>query len=196
MEWNCRKLQIEVTLYFRPTEEDSIDEDEIKDFLKTSFEREMDYIEIDEIERKEGTNDTYILYFRKKNEVELEVILDDYIENEKEKVKENFEMNGFMDYKCMNMILGKPQKRKNVTFEMEQESTCGICLCEINEREFVRKLSICNHYFHKKCIDKWLKKNICCPMCRRNQVNDYIEKCFEEEKERIKERIRNKNIES
>jgi hypothetical protein len=33
-------------------------------------------------------------------------------------------------------------------------------------------------------------------MCRRNQIDDYIEKCFEDEKERIKERMRNKNIES
>ena len=32
--------------------------------------------------------------------------------------------------------------------------------------EFKRELPICKHYFHKKCIDKWLKKNASCPICR------------------------------
>ena len=26
----------------------------------------------------------------------------------------------------------------------------------------------CNHYFHKKCLNKWLKKSVSCPLCRQD----------------------------
>jgi len=196
MEPEEQNLQIEVTISFYSPDENDIIEDEIKDFLKTSFEREMDYIEIINIEKKEDSLDTYILYFRKKNEIQLEDVLHNYIENEKQEVKENFMRNGFSDCKTIYEILGKSQKKKHISFDIEEDCHCHICLSEIKESEWIRKLPNCNHYFHKKCIDKWLKKNVCCPMCRRNQIDNYIEKCFEDEKERIKERMRNKNIES
>lgn len=45
---------------------------------------------------------------------------------------------------------------------------CPICLNKIKCNEYIRKLK-CNHLFHKKCVDNWLKRNIehaNCPMCR------------------------------
>jgi hypothetical protein len=45
---------------------------------------------------------------------------------------------------------------------------CAICINKIESNEYIRKLK-CNHLFHKKCVDNWLKKNIenpSCPMCR------------------------------
>jgi hypothetical protein len=48
----------------------------------------------------------------------------------------------------------------------EEQDECPICLDKINIGEFQKKLT-CNHCFHKKCIDRWFKKdNDCCPMCR------------------------------
>ena len=42
---------------------------------------------------------------------------------------------------------------------------CSICHDIYKCKEYKRSL-VCNHTFHKKCIDKWLKQNINCPMCR------------------------------
>jgi len=42
---------------------------------------------------------------------------------------------------------------------------CTICHENYKHREYKRTLN-CTHIFHKKCIDKWLKININCPMCR------------------------------
>lgn len=44
--------------------------------------------------------------------------------------------------------------------------TCFICMDNYKESELKRTLPNCKHYFHKKCIDKWLKKKASCPICR------------------------------
>ncbi len=44
---------------------------------------------------------------------------------------------------------------------------CSICHCNYNINEYKRNLD-CNHVYHKKCIDKWLKTNLNCPMCRKD----------------------------
>jgi E3 ubiquitin-protein ligase RNF38/44 len=43
---------------------------------------------------------------------------------------------------------------------------CCICLDRINTGQVVRKLE-CRHYFHKGCVDKWLKQKATCPICQR-----------------------------
>ena len=43
--------------------------------------------------------------------------------------------------------------------------SCSICHEDYKIKEFKRELN-CKHYFHKKCIDKWLKNNLSCPVCR------------------------------
>ena len=47
-------------------------------------------------------------------------------------------------------------------------SQCPICIDPFKINECYRKLC-CNHIFHKKCIDRWIKKDKNeCPMCRSN----------------------------
>ena len=46
------------------------------------------------------------------------------------------------------------------------DTDCPICHESFKLNEFQRTLT-CNHVFHKKCIDKWLKDNLNCPMCRK-----------------------------
>ena len=46
-------------------------------------------------------------------------------------------------------------------------SECSICLDNYKNNEYFRNLP-CNHSFHKKCIDRWVKKNNNCPICRKN----------------------------
>jgi hypothetical protein len=43
---------------------------------------------------------------------------------------------------------------------------CSICLDDFKINEFKRTLC-CKHTFHKKCVDRWFKKEHSeCPMCR------------------------------
>ena len=50
--------------------------------------------------------------------------------------------------------------------EVSEDNTCCICLAPYKQGEGKRTLG-CEHSFHKKCIDKWLKKNSTCPVCRQ-----------------------------
>ena len=42
---------------------------------------------------------------------------------------------------------------------------CPICLESFNQDESVSVLS-CDHLYHPACIYEWLRKNLCCPVCR------------------------------
>lgn len=46
-----------------------------------------------------------------------------------------------------------------------KDSECSICISEYLNNEYYRTLN-CGHTFHKRCIDKWIKKNNSCPICR------------------------------
>ena len=43
---------------------------------------------------------------------------------------------------------------------------CSICLAGIKHGDVVRKLN-CSHFFHKDCIDGWLKLKGVCPLDRK-----------------------------
>jgi hypothetical protein len=46
---------------------------------------------------------------------------------------------------------------------------CTICHGDFSLGEYYRELPLCGHIFHKKCVDKWLKKDVIemrCPLCR------------------------------
>lgn len=43
--------------------------------------------------------------------------------------------------------------------------SCCICLARYGDDEEVRELP-CSHVFHVDCVDKWLKINATCPLCK------------------------------
>ncbi|XP_046850270.1 E3 ubiquitin-protein ligase RNF38-like [Xenia sp. Carnegie-2017] len=47
-----------------------------------------------------------------------------------------------------------------------RESRCVVCLMDFELKQQLRILP-CLHEFHSKCIDKWLKNNRSCPICRK-----------------------------
>lgn len=51
----------------------------------------------------------------------------------------------------------------------ENDLECCICLAKYREKEEMRKLP-CNHIFHRRCVDQWLKIISCCPLCKQ-QIN-------------------------
>ncbi|CAB4280147.1 unnamed protein product [Prunus armeniaca] len=52
------------------------------------------------------------------------------------------------------------------------DNTCPICLSEYQSKETLRTIPKCNHYFHANCVDKWLRLNATCPLCRNPQDRD------------------------
>ena len=48
---------------------------------------------------------------------------------------------------------------------------CAICLEDFVDGESCRVFSVCKHIFHLDCVDKWLRNNPTCPICR-NYVID------------------------
>ena len=54
------------------------------------------------------------------------------------------------------------------SIQTDPKSYCSVCLDEKSDHDnsVYKMITQCNHYFHKKCIDKWLKKNASCPICR------------------------------
>lgn len=65
----------------------------------------------------------------------------------------------------------RPQTTPSVTpletCKMEHtEVTCTICMEDIEINSTCKQIPRCNHKFHSKCIEPWLKKNKTCPNCR------------------------------
>jgi len=91
--------------------------------------------------------------YRGKDPIVIIYVWETTVNNEPKKNRQNIlsTLNLEPYYKCGNVTLD-----------------CPICINKIESNEYIRKLK-CNHLFHKKCVDNWLKKNIenaSCPMCR------------------------------
>ncbi|XP_030540192.2 RING-H2 finger protein ATL22-like [Rhodamnia argentea] len=50
------------------------------------------------------------------------------------------------------------------------DDICTICLSKYEQNETIRTIPDCEHYFHAYCIDRWLRKNASCPLCRNYKV--------------------------
>ena len=61
-------------------------------------------------------------------------------------------------------------KRINIDDDLiKHKSSCPVCLDDYTVGEYKRCLS-CSHSYHKKCIDKWIKKCNTCPECRKECI--------------------------
>ncbi|CAL9091375.1 E3 ubiquitin-protein ligase At1g63170 [Musa acuminata AAA Group] len=50
-------------------------------------------------------------------------------------------------------------------FVSNEDAVCCICLAKYVDNDELRELP-CTHFFHKDCVDKWLKINALCPLCK------------------------------
>ncbi|XP_046548402.1 uncharacterized protein LOC124258355 isoform X2 [Haliotis rubra] len=50
------------------------------------------------------------------------------------------------------------------------QTSCVVCMCDFESRQLLRVLP-CGHEFHTKCVDKWLKTNRTCPICRADATD-------------------------
>ena len=74
--------------------------------------------------------------------------------------------NKFKNCNHINKLLGKPIKIKQNDKLIKNKEKCNICYQHFKVGEYKRNLPQCGHFYHKKCIDKWLKINPRCPICR------------------------------
>ena len=74
--------------------------------------------------------------------------------------------------------VGRISKAKYGSIKAEESGICGICWESIEDDEEVLLLGSCNHYYHISCIDCWLHRSNCCPMCRRDVTHHNSIKSF------------------
>ncbi|CAI0421516.1 unnamed protein product [Linum tenue] len=43
---------------------------------------------------------------------------------------------------------------------------CAICLSDYRPKDTLRCIPECNHCFHARCVDEWLRMTATCPLCR------------------------------
>jgi hypothetical protein len=76
----------------------------------------------------------------------------------------NINQEAFKTCKEINQKICKAIKIKSNDDLLK--TSCLICMEDYKENEYKRIIPNCNHVYHKKCIDKWLKKTATCPVCR------------------------------
>lgn len=50
------------------------------------------------------------------------------------------------------------------------QTCCVVCMYDFENKQLLRVLA-CSHEFHAKCVDKWLKTNRSCPICRADALD-------------------------
>ena len=81
----------------------------------------------------------------------------------------------------LNIKLMNIEKINNMFFKKMkthdcENKFCTICQNKIKSKEHKIKLNTCGHYFHKKCLNKYLKTcltNFSCPNCKKD-YNKYL----------------------
>ncbi|XP_076242027.1 ring finger protein murashka isoform X2 [Calliopsis andreniformis] len=58
-----------------------------------------------------------------------------------------------------------PSYKFNAETHQGDQTNCVVCMCDFEALQSLRVLP-CSHEFHSKCIDKWLRSNRTCPICR------------------------------
>lgn len=60
------------------------------------------------------------------------------------------------------LLAAGTEKERSISGE---DAVCCICLAKYADNDELRELP-CFHFFHVECVDKWLKINALCPLCK------------------------------
>ena len=86
--------------------------------------------------------------------------------DDEEENDNNEEYDYFINCKEINNKVCKPVRIKENDDLIINKECCNICCEDYIVGQYKRTLPSCNHVFHKKCVDKWLKSKSNCPICR------------------------------
>ncbi|CAN4089651.1 unnamed protein product [Withania somnifera] len=59
---------------------------------------------------------------------------------------------------------------KNIHKDSSTNACCSICLADYKNSDILRLLPDCDHLFHLKCVDPWLRLHPTCPLCRTSPL--------------------------
>ena len=125
---------------------------------------------IDEIFKNEYSNNEYIVNNNGNIEYHIYYDITDSDDNDTEE-RSNISNNDeeydyFINCKEINNKVCKPVRIKENDNLIINKECCNICCEDYIVGQYKRTLPNCNHVFHKKCVDKWLKSKSNCPICR------------------------------
>jgi hypothetical protein len=116
-------------------------------------------------------NNTDIFNIQNENNDTIQLNIEFEIHNYNEGLDDDDELEDyFKNCKEINEKVSKSEKIKANDPVLNED--CLICMEKYKSGELKRKIPKCSHYFHKKCIDKWLKKKATCPICRCNLLEN------------------------
>lgn len=55
---------------------------------------------------------------------------------------------------------------KEIRQDTNDSLDCAVCLSEFEDESILMLLTVCDHVFHKECVDLWLESHKTCPVCR------------------------------
>jgi len=73
----------------------------------------------------------------------------------------------WMKKEQMMLDNGKKNEDGNNPCCRDGSEKCPICMVELEDGDLVKILPSCSHVYHGNCVDKWLKVNNSCPLCKR-----------------------------
>eukprot|EP00826_Nyctotherus_ovalis_P033664 TRINITY_DN2739_c0_g2_i2.p1 TRINITY_DN2739_c0_g2~~TRINITY_DN2739_c0_g2_i2.p1 ORF type:complete len:194 (-),score=40.93 TRINITY_DN2739_c0_g2_i2:62-643(-) len=86
-----------------------------------------------------------------------------------------------LEDKLKLLFENSPEENYNQSLNKFNQSLCAICLIDFVNDDKVRKLPLCSHIFHSKCIDMWInsktEKAIHCPLCNTCLIDSWFEDC-------------------
>jgi hypothetical protein len=79
-------------------------------------------------------------------------------------------LNAFLNERVPVYPTNEEISNASTTFRANrrQDDICAICQEDIDLGQEARRLTYCNHYFHRDCIDTWFRGNVHCPTCRHD----------------------------
>ncbi|XWS61744.1 hypothetical protein CRYUN_Cryun07bG0151900 [Craigia yunnanensis] len=64
---------------------------------------------------------------------------------------------------------------------VDPPESCAVCLYDFEGQDEIRRLTNCQHIFHRSCLDRWMVYDQkTCPLCRTSFVPDDMQETFNE----------------